>query len=70
MLEKITQFDFIVALVITRHVLDATLPVTELLQGKSIDVMDGFHLITTMKNDVLIMKTNIDFYHNTWYDEN
>ena len=69
LLTLITQFDFIVALVITRHILDATLPVTELLQGKSIDVMDGFHLITTMKNDVMIMRTNIDFYHNTWYDE-
>ena len=62
LLTLITQFDFIVALVITRHILDATLPVTELLQGKSINVMDGFHLITTMR-------TNIDFYHNTWYDE-
>ena len=69
LLTLITQFDFIVALVITRHVLDATLPVTQLLQGKSIDVMDGFHLITTLKNDVTNMRTNIDFYHDTWYDE-
>ena len=67
LLTLITQFDFIVALVITRHVLDATLP--ELLQGKSINAMDGFHLITTMKNDVMIMRNNIDFYHNTCYDE-
>lgn len=69
LLTLISKFDFIVALVITRNILDATLPVTQLLQGKSIDIMDGFHLITTLKNDVTNMRTNIDFYHNTWYEE-
>ncbi len=69
LLTLITHFDFIVALVITRNILDATLPVTELLQGKSIDVMDGLNLITTLKNDVTTMRTNVDFYHTTWYEE-
>ena len=32
----LTSFDFISALVLTRHVLDVTLPVTELLQGPAI----------------------------------
>ena len=68
LLTLITKFDFIVALVITRHILDATLLVTQLLQGKSIDIMDRFHLIQMLKNDVVQMRTNIDFYHNTWYE--
>ncbi|XP_046863349.1 uncharacterized protein LOC124457103 [Xenia sp. Carnegie-2017] len=37
--------------------------------GKTIDVMDGFHLITTLKNDVANMRKSINFYHNTWYEE-
>ena len=32
LLTLISKFDFVVALVITRHVLDSTLPVTKLLQ--------------------------------------
>ena len=69
LLTLITKFDFIVALVITRHILDATLLVTQLLQGKSIDIMDGFHLIQMLKNNVTQMRTNTDFYHNTCYEE-
>ncbi len=69
LLALITHFDFIVALVITRNILDATLPVTELWLGKSIDVMDGLNLVTTLKNDVTTVRTNVDFYHTTWYEE-
>ena len=36
-----TSFDFIPALVLTRHVLDSTLPITKLLQGPTIDVADS-----------------------------
>ena len=69
LLTLITKFDFIVALVITRHILDATFLVTQLLQGKSIDIMDGFHLIQMLKNNVTQMRTNTDFYRNTCYEE-
>ena len=36
-------------MVITRNVFDLALPPTQLLQGKSIDVMDGIELITSFK---------------------
>ena len=51
LLTLISRFDFVVALVITRNILDLTLPETQLLQGKSIDVMDGIHLIDSLKNE-------------------
>ena len=35
------SFDFISALVLTRHILDYPLPITELLQGLAIDVADS-----------------------------
>ncbi|XP_046863323.1 52 kDa repressor of the inhibitor of the protein kinase-like [Xenia sp. Carnegie-2017] len=67
--QLIDRFDFVVALVITRNILDSTLPVTQLLQGKSIDIMDGIHLISTLKTEVVNMRNSSDFYHDTWYDE-
>ena len=68
-LTLISRFDFIVSLVITRRVLDLTLPVTQLLQGKTIDVMDGIHLISSLKDHVTVMRNIIDDFHNSCYDE-
>ena len=68
-LNLISRFDFIVSLVITRRVLDLTLPVTQLLQGKAIDVMDGIHLISSLKDHVTVMCNTTDDFHNSCYDE-
>ena len=68
-LTLISRFDFIVSLVITRRVLDLTLPVTQLLQGKTIDVMDGIQLISSLKDHVTVMRNTIDDFHNSCYDE-
>ena len=65
----ISTFDFIVVFIITRHVLDATLAVTQLLQGKSIDIMDGIHLINSLKDNMILMRNSVDTYHDTWYKE-
>ena len=64
-----TKFEFITALVISHNILDRLLPVTLLLQGKSIDIMDGIHLITTMKNDFTNFRNSIDSIHDAWYAE-
>ena len=48
-LRQISTFEFVIVFVITRNVLDTTLAVTQLLQGKSIDIMDGIHLINSLK---------------------
>ena len=68
-LTRIFKFEFVVALVITRHVLDVTLPVTQLLQGKSIDIMDGIHLINSLKKEIILMRNSVDSYHDLWYGE-
>ena len=65
----ISRFDFIVPLVITRYAPDWTLAVTQLLQGKTINVMDGIHLISSLKDHVTLMRNTIDEFHNSCYDE-
>ena len=47
LLKLIFNFDFIVKLVISRHVLDYTNSVTQILQGKNNDIIKGLHLINT-----------------------
>ncbi|CAB3986847.1 Hypothetical predicted protein [Paramuricea clavata] len=68
-LTRILKFEFVAALVITRHILDVTLDVTKLLQGKTIDIMDGIHLINSLKDNIILMRNSVDRYHNIWYEE-
>ena len=67
--DLITKFEFIAALVISHNILDRLLPVTLLLQVKSIDIMDGIHLTNTMKNDFTNFRNSIDSFHDAWYTE-
>ena len=46
-----------------------TLPVTYLLQSSSLDVINGFHLIESLKNLFIAVRNNADVYHNKWYSE-
>ena len=62
-----TSFDFISAFFLTRHVLDLTLPVTELLQGPAIDVADSSHLIESLKSLIISKRSNVDQFHNNCY---
>ena len=68
-LANVSNFDFLMTLIITRHILDSTLSVTQLMQGKSIDIMDGIHLITTLKNSAVKIRNSVDATHDAWYDE-
>ena len=63
----LTSFDFILALVLTRYVLDLTLPVTKLLQGPTIDVADSSHLIESLKSVTNSKRKNVDQFHNNCY---
>ena len=60
----IASFDFIATLVLTRSVLDLTLPVTELLQGKEIDTVDASHLLDSLKSVILSKRNTVDDFHN------
>ena len=55
--------------VLSCKILDGLLPVTLSSWGKSIDIMDGIHLITTMKNDFTTYRNSIDSFHEVWYAE-
>ena len=67
--DLVSQFEFIAALIISSKILDGLLAVTLLLQGKSIDIMDGIHLINSMKNDFTNYRNCIDSFHDSWYAE-
>ena len=63
----VSTFQFVACLVLTRSVLDMTLPVTQLLQSKSIDICDGLHLIESLKALVITRRHDVDELHSKWY---
>ena len=63
----IASFDFIATLVLTRSILDLTLPVTELLQGKEIDMADASHLLDSLKSVIFSKRNTTDELHNNCY---
>ena len=67
LLSHISKFEFVAILVITINIFYLTLPVTQLLQGKSIDVMDGIELVSSLKTSVVNVRNSIDSYHDQWY---
>ena len=44
-----------------------TLPVTQLLQSKSIDICDGLYLIDSLKALVITRRQDVDEFHRKWY---
>ena len=63
----IASFDFIAALVLTRSFLDLTLPVTELLQGKEIDMADASYLLDSLKSAIFSKRSTVYEFHNNCY---
>ena len=63
----VSTFQFVACLVLTRSVLDMTLPVTQLLQSKSIDICDGLHLIESLKTLAITRRQDVDEFHSKWY---
>ena len=63
----IGSFDLVATLVLPRSILDLTLPVTELLQRKEIDMVDASHLLDSLKSEILSKRNNVDEFHNNCY---
>ena len=61
------NFDFVVALVITRSILSYTSAVTELLQKKSNDILQAYQLIESVKAQFHDIRANVDIFHEEWY---
>ena len=68
LLALISSFQSNVGLVASRNVLEKTLPITQLLQERAIDVVDGIHLIDSLTILTLSVRNQVDHYHNKWYD--
>ena len=62
----IASFDFIATFVLTRYILDLTLPVTELLQGKEINMADASNLLNSMKNIIPSKLNTGNEFHNSF----
>ena len=69
LLTHISNFNFIVFVVMTRKVFDFTHSVTAFLQAKSNDIINGFELIGSLIDLMSNIRVNIDKYHDEWYSE-
>ena len=68
MLNYLSNFPFIVTLVLTRKIFDFTHSVTELLQAKSNGIVVGFDLIVSLTYVTSNARDNIDCLFGEWYN--
>ena len=69
LLKLIFSFDFIVELVISRHILDYSTSVTQILQDKNNIIIKGLDLIKTLLNIFELVRIDIGNKPNKWYLE-
>ena len=62
-------FDFLSSLIITRSILDPTLPVTRLLQGQAINIADATHLIESLESLICCKRNTVDTFHKNCYSD-
>ena len=62
-------FPFIVSMVIVRHILDLTRPLTVKLQRKEMDLLKAKDEIASLKSDLSQMEADIDARHHHLYTE-
>ena len=62
-------FSFIVTLVIVRHILDLTRPLTVRLQKKAMDLLKAKEEIVLLKSALTDMQTDIDTRHHALHEE-
>ena len=58
-----TSFNFLSSFVITRSILDLTLPVNQLLQGLAIGIAGSTHLIESLKSLICCKRNTVDTFH-------
>ena len=69
LLTHISNFNFIVSVVIKRKVFGFTHSVTALLQATSNDIINGLELIGSLIDLMSNIRINIEKYHDEWYSE-
>ena len=65
----ISNFKFIVCLVVTKNILDLCLPTTRALQASAMDILCALELITSLKNLTMKMRSDADDVHKSWYNQ-
>ena len=63
------NFNFMVKLVISRHILDYTNSITQILQGKNNDIKKGLDIIKTLLKIFKLIRNDIHNKHKKWYQE-
>ena len=67
LLKLILNFDFIARLVISRHILDYTNFMTQIMEGKNNDIIKGLNPIKNFLNMLELARNDSDNKNNKWY---
>ena len=65
----ISNFRFIVSLVMAKNLLEMCLPATRALQSSSIDILTAIETITSLKTLSQSLRSNVDKIHSEWYSQ-
>lgn len=68
-LDAIRNFEFIMSAVVQKNVLTATKKLSQSFQGKPLDMLLAANKLPDVKNSLCKLKSDIDTYHKTWFDE-
>lgn len=58
---SITNFDFIISIVLLRHIFEITTPLSNYLQSKTIDFIEALHLVDVAKKCLIGMRKDIEY---------
>ncbi|XP_054611670.1 uncharacterized protein si:dkey-250d21.1 [Dunckerocampus dactyliophorus] len=67
--DTITNFEFILSLVVLRHVLSATKKLSQSLQGKPLDMLLAVSSLPDVTASLRNLKSDIDTHHKAWFEE-
>ena len=64
-----SEFEFVISLVVAKHLTDYTNPATRKFQYEANDIIKGYEQVELLKHTVETLKANVDEYHETWFEE-
>ncbi|XP_037126370.1 uncharacterized protein si:dkey-250d21.1 isoform X2 [Syngnathus acus] len=67
--DSIRNFDFILSLVVLRHVLHQSKKLSQSLQGKPLDMLLSVNSLPDLKASLRNLMSDIDTHHKAWFEE-
>nr|XP_061817797.1 uncharacterized protein LOC133607313 [Nerophis lumbriciformis] len=67
--DSITNFEFILSLVVQRHVLSATKKLSQSLQGKPLDMLLAVNSLPDLSASLRNLVSDINAHHKAWFEE-